>query len=466
MQKLKAKSKNNLRINKIGTTTDTLTSRGGLSLFVRYLRNIEIFPHLHLLFGCIRKSSKGQSVIEIFKQLFCFFVDGTSRHLVYFDKLKEDSGYAGVIESSSQTLLSSDSVKRFYRSFYWFQIWLFRMVLQMLFIWRLNLTKPSIIELGVDGMLMDNDEAEKRHGVEPTHKKYKGFHPLQMTWDRFIIDAVFRGGKKHCNHGDTVEKMVRHIVSKIRNKYREDVPIIIKTDSGFFDQKLFEVFEELGIGYICSGKLYNDIKEHIKKSDQSGWCCYENKKQSWDYLEFMDRRDSWSTFRRAIFCRAVYDGKQQLLDFARSETIIYTNIGMCQEIDNQLKSAGCEYFFKADNVIECAHSRGKDELIHRAFKDFGHEELPFKRFAPNAAYYYTMVLAFFLYEIFKEDVCSVVVPVVSYATTLRRKIIDIAAKIAKTSGEIILRVTTSTWKHIKIDILWEKSGSPPCFFWA
>ena len=59
-----------------------------------------------------------------------------------------------------------------------------------------------------------------------------------MTRDRFIIDAVFRGGKKHCNHGDTVEKMVRHIVSKIRNKYREDVPIIIKTDSGFFDQKL------------------------------------------------------------------------------------------------------------------------------------------------------------------------------------------------------------------------------------
>ena len=123
MQKLKAKSKNkSLLINEIGTTTDTLTSRGGLSLFVRYLRNIEIFPHLHRLFGCIRKSSKGQSVIEIFKQLFCFFVDGTSRHLVYFDKLKEDLGYAASVESSPQTLLSSDSVKRFYRSFYWFQI--------------------------------------------------------------------------------------------------------------------------------------------------------------------------------------------------------------------------------------------------------------------------------------------------------------------------------------------------------
>ena len=71
------------------------------------------------------------------------------------------------------------------------------------------------------------------------------------------------------------------------------------------------------------------------------------------------------------------------------------------------------------------------ELVHRAFKYFGHEELPFKRFAPNAAYYYTMVLAFFLFETFKEDVCSAVILITAYATTVRRKLIDIAAKIVK-----------------------------------
>jgi len=31
---------------------------------------------------------------------------------------------------------------------------------------------------------------------------------LQMTWGRVIVDAVFRGGKKHSNHGDTVEEMM------------------------------------------------------------------------------------------------------------------------------------------------------------------------------------------------------------------------------------------------------------------
>jgi len=33
--------------------------------------------------------------------------------------------------------------------------------------------------------------------VQPTYKRVEGFAPLQMTWGRFLIDAVFRGGKKH-----------------------------------------------------------------------------------------------------------------------------------------------------------------------------------------------------------------------------------------------------------------------------
>lgn len=70
------------KIDLIGITSDTLTSRGGLSVFVRYLQNIALSPHLESRrgFGGIRKGSKGQPISEIFKQLFCFFLDGTSRH--------------------------------------------------------------------------------------------------------------------------------------------------------------------------------------------------------------------------------------------------------------------------------------------------------------------------------------------------------------------------------------------------
>ncbi|MDP3059056.1 MAG: hypothetical protein Q8N36_06325 [bacterium] len=81
-------SNSNPIINNVEVTGDVLTSRAGLSLFVRYLRGIVLYPYLEGLFGKIRRSRKGQEISEIFKQLFCFFMDGTSRHLIYFDTLK------------------------------------------------------------------------------------------------------------------------------------------------------------------------------------------------------------------------------------------------------------------------------------------------------------------------------------------------------------------------------------------
>ncbi len=454
------------KIDLIGVTSDTLTSRGGLSVFVRYLRNICLAPHLERLFGGIRKGGKGQPITEIFKQLFCFFLDGTSRHVVYFDHLKKDAGYAAAIETNPEAMLSSYSIKRFFAGFSWFRIWLFRRLLQQLFLWRLKLAKPEVIELGIDTMVMDNDEAKKRHGVQPTYKKKAGFQPLQMTWGRFIVDAVFRGGKKHSNHGDTVEKMVTHMVNRIRSCYRQDVPIVIRMDAGFFDQDLFSRFEQLEIGYVCTGKLYQDIQNVVRAAERKHWKRYQNGKHVWDYLEFGDRRKSWKRFRRAIFCRPMDKDGQLLLDFVRPETIVYSNLGTGAEIDRQLKEAGHGHLLEAESIIASSQGRGADELVHRALKDFACETLPFKKFAHNAAFYYTMLTAFFLFECFKADVCSEVVPIESYPTTLRRKVIDTAAKIVRTSGKVILKVAQAAWDALQFDKLWNKAASPPTFAWS
>ena len=55
----------------IEITSDTLTGRGGLALFSRYLRHVGIFGHFDRLFGSMRKSSKGLPVTTLFHQLFC-----------------------------------------------------------------------------------------------------------------------------------------------------------------------------------------------------------------------------------------------------------------------------------------------------------------------------------------------------------------------------------------------------------
>ncbi len=435
-------------------------------MFVRYLRNIAIYPVLERLFGSIRKNAKGQPVAEIFKQVFCFLLDGTSRHLVYFDALKQDEGYAAAIETAPAQMLSSHAVKRFFGAFSWYRIWLFRTLLKQLFRWRLQMRQPEVVVLGMDTMVMANDEARKRHGVEPTYKKVNGFQPLQLTWEGLVIDAVFRGGSKHSNDGDTALKMVEHIVRFIRQHYGEEVPIIMRLDAGFFDQELFKSFEKLQIGYICGGRIYEELQTLAEKAGTGQWRPYRNRQQVWDYLELGDRRRTWKTFRRAFLCRPVTEGRQRLLDYVRPLSIFYTNLGMGQAIDERLAAVGRKHYLGAQGIIASYHGRGADELVHRGLKDFGFEELPFLRFAPNAALYYTMLVAFVLFACFKEDVCGDVIPVEAYATTLRRRLIDVAAKIVRHAGKTILKVAAAAMEQLQFAALWARSSAPPRFAWG
>ncbi len=452
--------KGNTQINRVETTPDTLTGRGGMVLFVKYMSNIMILQILEGFFGKIRKSAKGIAVEIIFKQIFCYLYDGTSRHLIYFDKLKKDEGYAGVTETAEEDMLSSHQVKRFFMKFKWLCGGPFRKVLKKMFIWRLQIQKPEVINLTLDTMVMDNDEALKRHGCQPTYKKVKGFQPLQLIWERKIVDAIFRGGKKHSNSGNTAVNMIRDIVTLIRQEYDPNVAIILRIDSGFFSETNFKAYDELNIGFICSGKMYAGVKDYVSGVQKDQWQSYDNGHQEWKYTEFGFRCNSWKRFYRAIYTKAVYEGKQMVFDFARPDNVILTNIGINSKLFSNLSTDQQEKMKETKTIISSHHQRGADELPHRGLKDFGFEELPFKRFSANTAFYYCMLIGFFLFETFKEDVLEEVIPIGSYATTVRRRALDFAAKIVKTGGQIILKITKSTMEDINFLKLWDRCQRP------
>ncbi len=237
--------------------------------------------------------------------------------------------------------------------------------------------KPSVIILGVDTMVMDNNDAELRHGVQPTYKKVKGFQPLQLNWKGYFVDAVFRGGKKHSNYGDTVQKMITYVVKQIRKYYSEDVPIILRCDSGFFDQKLFRCFQKLGIGILCGGVHYADINEHAGSVKLKHWKQYkksdDDKAKIWSYYEFGDHRNAWENdeYLRAFYCTTQTDKHgQYLMEFVKQDSIIYTNLGMGNRIDEQLIKSGHGDMLESKMIIKTYFGRGNDELVNRAFKDF------------------------------------------------------------------------------------------------
>ena len=454
-------------INKVESTDELITGRGGLSLFVKYLENTLVFANFLIpYFGKLRKSRKGIPIQEIFKQLFSFFLDGTSRHLAYFDQVQKDPGYSAVIETDKKYMASSHSIKRFFQAFSWPLIFLFRQVHLNLFAWRLRVNQPEVIMLYLDAMVMDNDDAKKREEVHPTYKKCKGFNGLQITWEGYLADTILRPGHIHSNSGRSVEKMVRRMVQTIREKYRNDVPIVFRMDSGFMDQELYKVFEELEVGYISSGKLYGDITNLMARISDNKWHRYYGSgeiedNRIWEYIEFGDRRKSWDKFRRAVFTRPMSEDGQFILPFVRPCTVIYTNLGQGYAVDAQLREAELEWLLSAEGIIACFHDQGRGELAFRAFKEFGSEELPFQKYKYNVAFYHCMVIAYNLYQAFKEDTCDEVVDVNSYPSTFRRKVIDIGVKVAKTSHQVILKISQTVFDYLNFDELWRRCCNPP-----
>jgi len=476
-------------IDQVETTSDTLTGRAGLALFGRYLRNLGLFSVLERLFGSMRKSEKGLPIPVLFHQLFCFFLDGTRFSLVRFDELKESEGYAGAIEIDPESMASSHQVKRFFYGFSLGRIWLFRRLIQQVFLWRLRIRHPEVVILGMDTMVMDNDGANEREGVEPTYKGVEGFQPFQVIWDRFVADAVLRGGSKHSNDGETATEAIRHLTKKIRKALGEEVPIIVRMDAGFCDKEIYRACEELGIGFVSSGRLLEEIRKEAEARSEGEWSIYQGSSsqndpdstdgsrvqasREWAYYERGDRRGTWSQFRRMIYLRPRRKEGQRTLAFARKDTVIYTNLGRDGPIDQRLKEAGKEALLQIESVIETHHDRGRDELVHRALKDFGTEQMPFEGFFQNMAFYSMMLLSFNLYEAFKEDVfvaketekSEARIPLSSYATRLRREVIDIAGKLVKTGRQTILKVTEATARRLDLGKLFRQVADPPRFAW-
>ena len=65
-----------------------------------------------------------------------------------------------------------------------------------------------------------------------------------------------------------------------------------------------------------------------------------------------------------------------------------------------------------------------------------------------------MLVSFFVFESFKEDTLNDILPIPSYATTVRRKLIDIAAKVVRTGREVILKITQAVMKRLHLQTLW------------
>ena len=158
------------KINKINVSDEKLSSRGGLSLILRYVKNIKLYKLISstVLLKVIF-FNKGLQLQQFLKQMIAFFIDGTDMSISSFDQKKKDKGYAAVLENQEKEMASSHQIKRMFIKLSIIPNQLYNRILHHLFIWRLKIENPKIIILGVDTMVLDNDDSKKKEGSEPTY---------------------------------------------------------------------------------------------------------------------------------------------------------------------------------------------------------------------------------------------------------------------------------------------------------
>ena len=167
------------KINKISISDEKITARGGITLFLRYIENIKLYDLissvvlLKVVFG-----NKGLKLQQFLKQMFAFFIDGTDMSIAGFDKKKTDKGYTAILENKEDDMASSHQIKRMFAKLSFIPNKLYSKILHDLFIWRLKNEAPKIIILGIDTMVLDNDDSLKKEGCEPTYKRKKRFPAL------------------------------------------------------------------------------------------------------------------------------------------------------------------------------------------------------------------------------------------------------------------------------------------------
>ena len=195
--------------------------------------------------------------------------------------------------------------------------------------------------------------------------------------------------------------------------------------------------------------MYPNVEHAAEEATDWQTFTSPGKREIWQYTEFMSRQGTWKNARRTIYSRLIEHDRQLSLPGLDHDGVIITNLGMGGTIDGQLRQVAEEKRITARGILSSYHGRGKDELANRARKNFGHEQLPFKKFAPNAAWYYLMLVGNNLFEAFKEDVSKPVIAVTVYADTFRRQFLDTADKLLRHSGKLILKVPKTTFERLQ-----------------
>lgn len=410
-------------IHKIVFAARNLTSNAGLFLLLENAKANGIFNLINsgLVFD---RPSTNKIKMNHIKTMLC-------GHFIGIDRLERIKLLQGdpLVEAFEISVKEPETVSRFLGNFNHKTTQMLRYINFKVFKKLLRKKKLKSITVDIDSSVV-NVEGHQEGAVKGYNPKKPGNNCYNIQFAfcdelKAYITGFVRSGNTYTANG--AAEMIKEIVAHIKT---DDLEILFRMDSGYFDDDIITTIESVGCQYLIKGKEYPTLASQVTVPTIS----FAKGDEGRETTELVTKLNTWDKDRRFVVSRVLKPEKD------RSQISF-------------LEGSDFEYFYFVTNtelssekvVIAYAkrssrEKRGNAEnYIKEAKYDMAVGRLLLKSFWANEAIFQLMMLSYNLFLLFKLDFLDIS-EFRQQIKTFRLKYVFLAGKIIRTARYVVMKL--------------------------
>ncbi len=405
-------------INKIEFSAKNLTSNAGLFLLLEHANKNGIFDLIDhdLVF---ENASTNKIKMNHIKTMLCGNFIGIDK-LERLKLLQSDP----LINELAISIKEPETVSRFLGNLSYKTTHLLREINFKVFKKLLHKSKLKFITIDIDSSVV-NVEGHQEGAV-------KGYNPKKIGNNCYNIQFAFcdelkayitgfvRSGNTYTANG--AAEMIKEIVAHIKT---DDLEILFRMDSGYFDDDIIESIESAGCRYLIKGKEYPTLASQVTSPTIS----FTKGDGGRETTELVTKLDTWDKNRRFVVSRVLKPEKDRLqLSLLEGDEYEYFYFVTNTELPSE-------------KVVISYEKRGNAEnYIKEAKYDMAVGHLLLQSFWANEAIFQLMMLAYNIFLLFKMDFANGT-EYRQQIKTFRLKYIFLAGKIIRMARSVVLKLS-------------------------
>ena len=405
-------------IHKIEFSAKNLTSNAGLFLLLEHANKNGIFDLID--HGLVFDSTSTNKIkMNHIKTMLCGNIIGIDK-LERLKLLQSDP----LVNEFNISIKEPETVSRFLGNFSYKTTQMLREINFKIFRKLLRKSKLKAITIDIDSSVV-NVEGHQEGAVKGFNPKKRGnrCYNLQFAFCdelKAYITGYVRSGNTYTANG--AAEMIKEIVDQIKT---DDLEILFRMDSGYFDDEIIEIIESAGCQYLIKGKEYPTLASQVTAPTIS----FMKSEEGRETTELFTKLDTWDKDRRFVVSRVLKPEKDRAqLSFLEGDEFEYFYFVTNTELPSEKVGIAYEKRGNAENYIK------------EAKYDMAVGRLLLKSFWANEAIFQLMMLTYNLFLLFKMDFANGT-EYRQQIKTFRLKYIFLAGKIIRTARSVIMKLS-------------------------